>query len=94
MDFAVSKNAHLGSDADLDLLQTNVINKGLLKNAFDKTGIDPSTTVWGSRENYRCHPYGMYSARVQRLSDGKRDWGLQEGCPESVVLFQYEPHPQ
>lgn len=92
MDFAVSENAHLGSDADLDLLQTNIIDKGLLKNAFDKAGIDPSATVWGSLEDYQRHPYGMWSARTQRLSDGDRGWGLQKDCPESILLFQYKPH--
>ena len=88
MDLAVRQNAHLGSDAELDLLQ-ETLNKGLLKEAFDVSGSSPAGWVWGSR---RGPDFPGNGARVQRLSDGGRGWGWQDyAC--SVVLFCAEPRP-
>lgn len=89
MDFAAGENAHLGSDAELDLLQTNIINKGLLKDAFDVSGSDPAGWVWGSRKS---PIYPAHGARAQRLSGGNRLWDWQDH-DASVVLFRAEPRP-
>lgn len=89
MDFAASQNAHLGSDEELDLLQKNIINKGLLKGDFDTTGSTPAGWVWGSRR-HPSHP--DVGARVQRLSGGLRGWVWQDNAC-SVVLFRSEPRP-
>lgn len=89
MDFAASQNAHLGSDAELHLFQVNVINKGLLKGAFDTSGSDPAGWVWGAR---RFPVYPNDFARVQRLSDGYPDW-YWKGYQVSVLLFRSERPP-
>ncbi|PJB71501.1 MAG: hypothetical protein CO093_04995 [Alphaproteobacteria bacterium CG_4_9_14_3_um_filter_47_13] len=94
MKFAEGQNAHLGSDAELDLLQT-ALNKGLLKDSFDTSGSDPAGWAWGQR-----HPtYPGINARVQKLSDGKKDWrwpgaDVSPGDDASAVLFQSEPRPR
>ena len=87
IDFAAGQNAHLGSDAELDLLQ-ETLNKGLLKEAFDVSGSFPSGWVWGSRRS----PYGPedVSARIQMLRDGDRSWGWKGG-QAPAVLFRSEP---
>ena len=88
MNFAARKGAHLGSDAELDLLQTT-LNKGLLKDSFDLSGSNPSGWVWGSR----MYPfYPDYGARVQSLSGGGRGWSWQVN-DASTVLFRSEPRP-
>jgi hypothetical protein len=88
MEFAAGENAHLGSDDELNLLQTT-LNKGLLKGAFDTSGSFPAGWVWGSRRYPLCP--SSY-ARVQRLSDGVRNWDWQD-YDYSVVLFRAEPRP-
>jgi hypothetical protein len=88
MKFAEGEGAHLGSEAELVLLQTT-LNKGLLKDSFDLSGSLPSGWVWGSR---RCPNYPDNLARVQRLSDGHRGWVWQDDGA-STVLFRSEPRP-
>lgn len=85
MDFAEGQNVHLGSDAELELLQNNIINKGLLKDAFDTSSSFSSGWVWGS-DVYPPHP--DINARAQRLSDGYRGWREKKGGQASVVLFR------
>ena len=98
MEFAANNGAHLGSDHELDLLQENVIDgviknghtpediKASLKKIFDVSGFNPSGWAWGSRTPPHNPERGT---RVQRLSDGHRDWGWPYD-PASPVLFRTE----
>ena len=88
MKFAEGQNAHLGSDAELDLLQ-GALNKALLRDSFDVSGSNPAGWVWGSRRDPGS-PDG--DARVQVLSVGFRVW-VWPSLDASVVLFRAEPRP-
>lgn len=92
IDIAANQKAHLGSDAELGLLQKNIINKGLLRSIFDVNGTYHSGWVWGSRKDPK---YPEEIARIQRLSDGLQGWDWQDNQEgqASVVLFRTEPRP-
>ena len=63
------------------------------------SGSNPSGWVWGSRRNPN-NPDN--NARVQRLSDGNRNWNWQDndastvlfrselGAPFSILLYEFE----
>jgi hypothetical protein len=91
MKFAEGQSAHLGSEGELDILQT-ALNEGFLKDAFDVSGSKPAGWVWGSRR-VKNNPQWAdgNGACVHRLSDGYRDWFLLIESA-SVVLFRAEPH--